>query len=52
MTEAQVPSDLQVQKPVYEAIAARAHRADLNDDGIAMLPAGWDDDTNDDGDTE
>lgn len=28
----------------WEDIAARAHRADLNADGIAVLPADWDDD--------
>ena len=28
----------------WDVIAARAHRADLNADGIAVLPADWDDD--------
>lgn len=28
----------------WDAITARAHRADLNADGIAVLPADWDDD--------
>lgn len=28
----------------WGVIAARAHRADLNADGIAVLPADWDDD--------
>ena len=27
----------------WGVIAARAHRADLNADGIAVLPADWDD---------
>lgn len=28
----------------WDIIAARVHRADLNADGIAVLPADWDDD--------
>ena len=28
----------------WDVIAARAHYADLNADGIAVLPADWDDD--------
>mgnify|MGYP003256052341 FL=1 len=28
----------------WGVIAARAHRADLNADGVAVLPADWDDD--------
>lgn len=28
----------------WDVIAPRAHRADLNADGVAVLPADWDDD--------
>lgn len=32
----------------WDDVAARAHRADLNADGIAVLPTDWDNDDDDD----
>ena len=32
------------EMPPYESIAARAYRASLNDDGLIVLPATWNDD--------
>ena len=39
-----LPFDLRVEKPSYEALSAKAYYAELNPDGIAVLPAEWDDD--------
>ena len=39
-----LPFDLRVGKPSYEALSAKAYHAELNPDGIAVLPAEWDDD--------
>ncbi len=39
-----LPFNLRMEKPSYEAVAARAHHAKLNADGVAVLPADWDDD--------
>mgnify|MGYP001152534470 FL=1 len=39
-----LPFNLRVEKPSYETIASVAHRAKLNTDGVAVLPADWDDD--------
>ncbi len=39
-----LPFDLRPEVPSYDAIATRAYKAPLNADGIAVLPAEWDDD--------
>jgi len=39
-----LPFELRTEIPSYKAIAAHAYRAPLNDGGIAILPADWDDD--------
>lgn len=38
-----LPYDLRPEAPSYDAIAALAYKASLNADGIAVLPAEWDD---------
>ena len=35
--------DMRPEEPTYEDIAALAYKAPLNSDGIAVLPADWDD---------
>ena len=35
--------DIRPEEPTYEDIAAFAYKAPLNSDGIAVLPADWDD---------
>lgn len=35
--------DIRLEEPTYEDIAALAYKAPLNSDGIAVLPADWDD---------
>lgn len=35
--------DMRPEEPTYEGIAAFAYKAPLNSDGIAVLPADWDD---------
>ena len=37
-----LPFDLRPEAPSYNTIAARAYTAPLNDDGIPVLPAEWD----------
>lgn len=39
-----LPFNLRPEKPAYEALAARAHRPELDQNGIAILPVDWDDD--------
>lgn len=39
-----LPFNLRVEKPSYDAIAAKAYVAPINADGVAVLPADWDDD--------
>lgn len=39
-----LPFNLRVEKPSYEALSAKAYHVELNPDGIAVLPAEWDDD--------
>ena len=39
-----LPFNLRVEKPSYEALAAKDYHAELNADGVAVLPADWDDD--------
>ncbi len=46
MKSAQVndlPFSMRPEEPTYEDIAALAYKAPLNSDGIAVLPADWDD---------
>ena len=46
MKSAQVndlPFSMRPEEPTYEGIAALAYKAPLNSDGIAVLPADWDD---------
>lgn len=46
MKSAQVndlPFDIRPEEPTYEDIAAFAYKAPLNSNGIAVLPADWDD---------
>lgn len=38
-----LPFDLRPDMPPYEAIAAKAYKAPLNAEGIAVLPPDWDD---------
>lgn len=38
-----LPFNLRVEKPSYEAISAKAYHAVLNTEGVAVLPADWDD---------
>ena len=38
-----LPYDLRPEGPSFDAIAALAYKAPLNADGVAVLPAEWDD---------
>ena len=38
-----LPFDLRPEAPSYDAIASVAYRAPLNAEGVAVLPAEWDD---------
>lgn len=38
-----LPFEMRSEAPSYERIAAHAYNAPLNADGIAVLPADWDD---------
>lgn len=38
-----LPFNLRAEKPSYEALSAKAYHVELNDDGVAVLPADWDD---------
>ena len=38
-----LPFNLRIEKPTYEAISAKAYHAELNADGIAVLPSDWND---------
>lgn len=38
-----LPFDLRPEAPSYDAIAAIAYKAPLNAEGVAVLPAEWDD---------
>ena len=38
-----LPLSMSPEEPTYEGIAAFAYKAPLNSDGIAVLPADWDD---------
>ena len=38
-----LPFDLRPEAPSYDAVAAVAYKTPLNDEGIAVLPAEWDD---------
>lgn len=38
-----LPFDLRPEKPSYAALAEKAYRAELNADGVVVLPADWDD---------
>lgn len=38
-----LPFNLRIEKPTYEAIYAKAYHAELNADGIAVLPSDWND---------
>lgn len=39
-----LPFDLRPETPSFDALAAKAYRAPLNDEGVPVLPAEWDDD--------
>lgn len=39
-----LPFDMRPEAPSYDQLAARAYKAPLNADGVAVLPAEWDDD--------
>lgn len=39
-----LPFDLRPEKPNFSALAAKAHKAAPNSDGVPILPAEWDDD--------
>lgn len=38
-----LPLSMSPEEPTYEGIATFAYKAPLNSDGIAVLPADWDD---------
>lgn len=38
-----LPFDLRPETPSYDAIAAVAYKSELNAEGVAVLPADWDD---------
>lgn len=38
-----LPFNLRIEKPTYEVISAKAYHAELNADGIAVLPSDWND---------
>ena len=38
-----LPFDMRTETPSYARLAARTYKAPLNDDGVAILPAEWDD---------
>ena len=38
-----LPFDLRPKTPSYDAIAAVAYKPELNAEGVAVLPADWDD---------
>ena len=38
-----LPFDLRPKTPSYDAIAAGAYKPELNAEGVAVLPADWDD---------
>ena len=38
-----LPFDLRPEPPSYDALAATAYKAPINSDGVAVLPADWDD---------
>jgi DNA-damage-inducible protein J len=39
-----LPFEMRSEAPSYGRLAAHAYRAPLNADGVAVLPADWDDD--------
>ena len=39
-----LPFNMRAEKPSFEKLSAKAHHAQINPDGIAILPADWDDD--------
>ncbi len=39
-----LPFNLRVEQPSYDALSAVAYKAPLNANGVAVLPADWDDD--------
>lgn len=39
-----LPFEMRTETPSYDRIAARAYKSELNSDGVAVLPADWDDD--------
>ena len=39
-----LPFDMRPEMPSYDALAARAYKAPLNEEGVAVLPADWADD--------
>lgn len=38
-----LPFDMRPEEPSYERLATRAYKAPINSDGVAVLPADWDD---------
>lgn len=39
-----LPFEMRTEAPSYERIAAHAYKPPINADGVAVLPADWDDD--------
>lgn len=39
-----LPFEMRTEAPSYERLAAHAYKAPLNDEGVPVLPADWDDD--------
>ena len=39
-----LPFNLRAEVPSYRALAAKAYQAELNEDGVVVLPADWADD--------
>ena len=38
-----LPFDMRLEKPSYDSLAAHAYKPPLNAEGVAVLPADWDD---------
>ena len=39
-----LPFEMRIETPSYARLAKHAHKAPLDDNGVAILPAEWDDD--------
>ena len=39
------PFDMRLEKPSFDSLAAQAYKPPLNAEGVAVLPADWDDES-------